>query len=191
VYGNTPTLPKREDMLPEPLSPYALQKLAGEHYCRLFWQLHKLETVSLRYFNVFGPRQDPDSQYAAAIPKFITSMVRGESPPVFGDGEQSRDFSYIANVVDANMAACGAPLEACGESFNIACGTPITVNETVREIGRLLGNDLKPRYLPVRVGDVLHSHADISKADRLLRYRPAVSFRDGLEQTVRWFTAKP
>jgi len=190
VYGDTPTLPKREDMTPSPLSPYALHKLAGEYYCRMFWKLYGLETVALRYFNVFGPRQDPNSQYAAAIPKFVTSIVKGESPPVFGDGEQSRDFSYIANVVEANLAATRAAKEACGESFNIACGGKVTVNETIKLINKFLGTNVKPKYLPRRPGDILHSHADISKAERLLKYRPQVSFRDGLEITVRWFAGK-
>jgi nucleoside-diphosphate-sugar epimerase len=187
VYGDTPTLPKREDMPPAPLSPYALQKLTGEHYCRLFWELHGLETISLRYFNVFGPRQDPNSQYAAAIPRFVTCVLQRESPPVYGDGEQSRDFSYVTNVVEANLAACRAPREACGQAFNVACGAPITVNETIRTINEILGAHIKPNYLPRRAGDILHSHADISKAERFLKYRPTVSFREGMETTVRWF----
>ena len=187
VYGDTPTLPKREDMPPSPLSPYALHKLAGEHYCRMFWKLFGLETVMLRYFNVFGPRQDPKSQYAAAIPKFVTSIAKDESPPVFGDGEQSRDFSYVANVVEANLAATRAPKEACGEAFNIACGGKVTVNETIALINEFLGKNVKPKYLPRRPGDILHSHADISKAERLMKYKPKVSFREGLEITVRWF----
>ncbi len=187
VYGDTPTLPKREDMAPSPLSPYALHKLAGEHYCRLFWQLYGLETIALRYFNVFGPRQDPMSQYAAAIPKFVTSIVHGEPPPVFGDGEQSRDFSYVSNVVEANFAACRAPRSACGEAFNIACGQPVTVNHTIRLINEVLGRNIQPKHLPRRPGDILHSHADISKAERLLHYKPQVDFREGLEITVRWF----
>jgi nucleoside-diphosphate-sugar epimerase len=187
VYGDTPTLPKREEMLPVPLSPYALQKLAGEHYCRLFWELYRFEAVSLRYFNVFGPRQDPNSQYAAAIPRFTTAIIEGKAPPVFGDGKQSRDFCFVANVVDANLAACQAPHEACGEVINIACGEPITILRTIQEINRILGRNLPPHFLPRRVGDVLHSHADIAKAGRLLKYRPSVSFAQGMETTVRWF----
>ncbi|MSR65644.1 MAG: SDR family oxidoreductase [Verrucomicrobiae bacterium] len=187
VYGDMPTLPKREDMPPSPLSPYALHKLAGEHYCRIFWNLYGLETVVLRYFNVFGQRQDPTSQYSAAIPKFVTSIEKGESPPVFGDGEQSRDFSHVANVVEANLAATRAPKKVCGEVFNIACGGKITVNETIALINELLGKKVKPKYLPRRRGDILHSHADISKAERLMKYKPKVSFREGLEITVRWF----
>lgn len=190
IYGDTPTLPKREDMAPAPLSPYALQKLTGEHYCRLFWQLYGFETISLRYFNVFGPRQDPNSQYAAAIPKFTTCILQGAPPPVFGDGEQSRDFCYVANVVEANLAACRAPRQACGEAFNVACGAPVTINETIREINRILGGNAQPQYLPRRPGDILHSHADISKAERLLAFRPRISFREGMEVTVRWFAAK-
>lgn len=190
VYGDTPKLPKREDMTPSPLSPYALQKLAGEFYCRQFWALYKFETVALRYFNVFGPRQDPKSQYAAAIPKFVTSILHGVPPPVFGDGEQSRDFSYVLNVVEANLAACRAPQRACGEAYNVACGGRITVNETIRLINKFLGKNIKPNYLPRRPGDILHSHADIRKAARLLNYRPKVSFAKGLEITVRWFARR-
>jgi len=187
VYGNTPTLPKHEEMPPSPLSPYALQKLAGEHYCRLFWQLYGFETISLRYFNVFGPRQDPNSQYAAAIPKFVTCILHDESPPVFGDGRQSRDFSYVSNVVEANLAACRAPRKACGQAYNVACGAPITIRETIQVINRILGKKVSTRYLPPRKGDVLHSHADISKAKRLLKYTPRVPFHKGMEKTVRWF----
>lgn len=190
VYGDTPKLPKREDMTPSPLSPYALQKLAGEFYCRQFWSLYKFETVALRYFNVFGPRQDPKSQYAAAIPKFVTSILNDVPPPVFGDGEQSRDFSYVLNVVEANLAACRAPRRACGEAYNVACGGRITVNETIRLINKFLGKNVKPNYLPRRPGDILHSHADIRKAARLLNYRPKVSFAKGLEITVRWFAGR-
>jgi len=187
VYGDTPTLPKHEAMAPSPLSPYAVQKQTGEYYCRIFWQLYGLETVSLRYFNVFGPRQDPQSEYAAVIPKFITRILAGQSPTIFGDGQQSRDFSHVENVVAANLAACVAPTEACGEAFNIACGGRITLLDLVQTINQATGKNVAPKFDPPRAGDILHSQADISKAERLLGWKPAINFADGIAKTIEWY----
>jgi UDP-glucose 4-epimerase len=186
VYGDTPVLPKSEDLPTAPLSPYAVSKLAGEQYCRVFARLHGLETVCLRYFNVFGPRQDPASPYAAVIPKFIAAMTRGEAPLIHGDGTQSRDFSYIANVVQANLLAAEAP-GVGGEVFNVACGERFSLLDLVAALNRILGTRVEPRFGPPRPGDVKHSLADISRAERLLGYRPGVRFEDGLARTVAWF----
>ncbi len=179
--------PKREDMPPAPLSPYAVAKLTGEYYCQIFPKLYGLETVILRYFNVFGPRQDPHSQYAAVVPKFITSLLQGEPPTIFGDGEQSRDFTYVENVVHANLAACEAGSEAVGEVINVACGENTTINALYRLIAELIGTDLEPRYAPPRPGDVRHSLADVSKAQRLLGLREVVDLREGLQRTISWY----
>ena len=187
VYGDTPVLPKHEAMPTSPLSPYAAQKLTGEIYCRLFWKLYGLETVALRYFNVFGPRQNPQSQYAAVIPRFITAILQNEQPTIFGDGHQSRDFSYVTNVITANLAACTAPVAACGEAFNVACGGRITLLELVDTINTLLGKKIAPRLEPSRAGDVRDSQADIAKAARLLNWTPVVEFRAGIEQTINWY----
>jgi UDP-glucose 4-epimerase len=161
--------------------------LTCEIYCRLFWQLYGLPTVSLRYFNVFGPRQDPTSEYAAVIPRFITTMLRGKSPTIFGDGKQSRDFSFVENVVEANLAACHAPKAAFGRAYNIACGDRITLIEFVETLNKILGTKIKPALGAPRPGDVLHSQADISAAERDLKYKPSVNFRQGLERTVTWY----
>ncbi|WP_025321312.1 SDR family oxidoreductase [Deferrisoma camini] len=187
AYGDTPTLPKVEDMVPQPLSPYALTKLAGEEYCRLFFELYGLETVSLRYFNVFGKRQDPFSTYAAVIPKFVSALLKGEPPEIYGDGEQTRDFTYIADVVQANLRACEASREACGKVYNVAYGERISLNDLYREIAGLLGCDLEPRYGPPRPGDVKHSLADISRARELLGYEPAYDVRRGLAEAIAWY----
>ncbi|NOY45801.1 MAG: SDR family oxidoreductase [Deltaproteobacteria bacterium] len=187
AYGDTPTLPKVEDMVPQPLSPYALTKLAGEEYCRLFFELYGLETVSLRYFNVFGKRQDPFSAYAAVIPKFVSALLKREPPEIYGDGEQTRDFTYIADVVQANLRACEAPREACGRVYNVAYGERISLNELYREIAGLLGSDLEPRYGPPRPGDVKHSLADISRARKHLGYQPAYDVRRGLAEAIEWY----
>ncbi len=189
AYGDTPALPKVETMPPQPLSPYALSKLAGEEYCRLFTELYGLQTVSLRYFNVFGKRQDPFSTYAAVIPKFVSALLRGEPPEIYGDGEQTRDFTYIEDVVQANLKACEAPEEACGQVYNIAFGERISLNELYREISRLLGTDLPPRYGPPRPGDVRHSLADISKARHLLGYQPRYDVATGLGEAIAWYRA--
>ncbi len=187
VYGDAPALPKREDMTPTPISPYGLHKLIGEQYCALFTRTYGLQTISLRYFNVYGPRQDPQSEYAAAIPKFITCLLAGRAPTVFGDGEQTRDFTYVANIVDANLAAANAAPEAVGQVFNIAGGRRISVNELITTLNKILGTTISPSYAPPRPGDVLHSLADITKAHRLLDDTPRVDLTEGLRHTVEWF----
>jgi len=183
VYGSNPTLPKREDMTPLPISPYAVAKLAGEGYCRAFGEVYGLETVAIRYFNVFGPRQDPRSQYAAVVPNFISALVKREPPVIYGDGEQSRDFTYVDNVVDANLLAIAAK-RAAGHVYNVACGDRITVNGLVAELREQLGSETEPVYLEGRVGDILHSVADISAARRDLGYEPTVLLREGLIRTI-------
>lgn len=189
VYGNTTVLPKLEDMPTNPLSPYAVTKLVSELYARVFAHVYGLETVVLRYFNVFGPRQDPDSQYAAVIPRFIMKMARGEQPEIYGDGEQSRDFTYVDNVVEANVLAATAD-GVSGEVFNIGCGERHTLNELVEKLNGLLGTTIDPKYGPPRPGDVRHSMASIEKAASLLGYNPIVSFDDGLRHTVGWFVGR-
>jgi nucleoside-diphosphate-sugar epimerase len=191
AYGDTPTLPKREDMTPTPLSPYAVQKLAGEHYMAAFYKVYGLETVSLRYFNVFGPFQDPNSMYSGVLARFTRMMLRGEKPTIDGDGEQSRDFSYIANSVRANFLACEAPAEkVAGRMFNIATGRRITLNETVKMLRELTGYDGEVAYGPPRAGDVKHSLADISLAREAMGYEPLVQFKDGLKETVKWYKSR-
>ncbi len=185
VYGDTPTLSKREDMKSFPLSPYALSKLAGEEYSKLFFSLYGLETIILRYFNIFGPRQDPASQYAAVIPKFISSLLNGERPTIYGDGKQSRDFTYISNAVRANLLA--ATLKIKEGVFNIACGKRITVNELVKGLNGIMNMNIEPLYTDPRPGDVRHSQADISRAGKVLGYKVEVDFEEGLKQTVDWF----
>ncbi len=186
VYGDTPTLPKEESMLPRPKSPYAASKLTGEHYCRVFTEVYGLETVCLRYFNVFGPRQDPTSQYAAVIPLFITAMLQGRSPTVYGDGLQSRDFTYVADVVQANLLAATAPGIA-GQVFNIACGMSHTLLDLISLLNGILDTAITPVYAAPRPGDVRHSLADITAAQRAFGYRPLVSFEEGLRRTVLWY----
>lgn len=185
VYGDSPTLPKHEQMPTHPLSPYALTKLTGEHYLRLFYELYGLETVALRYFNVFGPRQDPNSEYAAVIPKFVTRMLRGESPTIFGDGLQSRDFTYVSNNVDANLLACIAPGVA-GEVFNIACGDRFTLLDLVDSINRILGTSIKPIHEQGRPGEVKHSQAAVDKARERMGYSAKVGFAEGMDRLVKW-----
>ncbi|MCC7536542.1 MAG: SDR family oxidoreductase [Deltaproteobacteria bacterium] len=186
AYGDTPTLPKREDMSTSPLSPYAVSKLAGEHYLRVFAQLYGIETLSLRYFNVFGPRQDPASEYAAVIPRFITKMLRGERPTIFGDGEQTRDFCFIENVLSANLLAAATP-GLRGQVVNVACGRRISLNDLVAGINKALGTSIEPIYAEGRAGDVKHSLADISAAKSLIGYEPKVHIEEGLAQTVAHF----
>ena len=186
AYGDQPGAAKDETMRPMPLSPYAAAKLAAEHYMAAFYHSYGLETVSLRYFNVFGPRQDPASDYAAVIPKFIKIMLDGGSPPVHGDGGQSRDFTYIDNVAAGNLLACHAS-DAAGETINLASGGQVRLNELVAKLNACLGTDLPPRYIPERAGDILHSRADIRKAAKLLGYEPVVGFDEGLRRTVEWF----
>ena len=186
AYGDTPTLPKVETMPTCPLSPYAVGKLVGEYYGAVFSKVFGLETISLRYFNVFGPYQDPTSQYAAAIPAFVTAILKDEPPTVYGDGEQSRDFTYIDNVVEANLRAARAE-KTQGEVVNIACGEAITVNAIIELINELLGKDVKPVYAPPRAGDVKHSHADITAARNLIGFEPVIPFRQGLEKAIDWY----
>lgn len=186
AYGDTPTLPKVETMPTRPLSPYAAAKLFGEYYCSVFSKVYGLETISLRYFNVFGPHQDPTSQYAAAIPAFVTSILKGKSPIVYGDGEQSRDFTYIDNVVHANLLAARAE-KVAGQSVNIACGQRVTINEIIGMINRILGKDIKPEYKPLRAGDVKHSLASIDLAKEVIGYKPVMSFQDGLQKAISWY----
>ena len=186
AYGDTPTLPKIESMLPVPLSPYAVGKLVGEYYCSVFYQVYNLETISLRYFNVFGPYQNPKSQYAAAIPAFVTSILKNESPVIYGDGEQSRDFTYIDNVVEANLLAARAE-KTQGQVVNIACGLAVTVNEIIDMINHSLNKEIKPIYTDPRPGDVKHSLADITAAQKLLGYKPEVSFELGLQKAINWY----
>lgn len=186
IYGNTPTLPKDEEMPPSPLSPYALQKVIGEQYLQMFTRLYGLETVSTRYFNVFGPRQDPTSPYSGVISVFATALIEKRSPNIYGDGEQTRDFTYVANVVDGVLRACEAP-EASGHVINVATGGRISLNELFETMRKLVGVDVKPTYLAERAGDVRDSQADIQKARRLLGYQPIVTFEEGLRQTLNWY----
>jgi len=185
VYGDSPALPKEEDQTPAPISPYAVSKLAGEYYCRTFTRLYGLETVSLRYFNVFGPRQSPESKYAAVVPLFIRAALRGEPLVVHGDGEQSRDFTYIDNVVQANLLACTQP-NVGGEVFNVACNERHSVLEIAHTVARLVGKPIKIEHTPPRAGDVRHTQASIAKAQRLLGYQPGVGFEEGMRRTVAW-----
>jgi nucleoside-diphosphate-sugar epimerase len=191
AYGDTPTLPKVETMRPAPLSPYAVSKLASEHYCQVFAGAYGLETVCLRYFNVFGARQDPQSEYAAVIPRFVTAGLQGKGVTIFGDGTQSRDFCYIDNNIEANMAASTAPAaDVSGRVFNVACGAATTLNDVVRIIGDIVGHAIPVTYAPGRVGDVKHSLADITAARSQLGYRGAITFEEGLKRTVAWYAAR-
>lgn len=188
VYGNDPRQPKHEDMRPRPMSPYAISKLAGEVYCSVFTQIYGLETIVLRYFNIFGPRQDPASQYSAVIPKFIHCMLSKKPPVIFGDGQQSRDFTFVDNIVAANLKACcsnGLPDERI---FNCACGEQITIQELVVRLNEILQLDVSPKFAEPRPGDVKDSFADISRVVHHLQYEPQVKFREGLKRTVEWFS---
>jgi len=184
-YGNSPTLPKREDMAPAPLSPYALQKSMGTQYCQLFTRLYGFETVVIRYFNVFGPRQDPGSPYSGVISLFSTALIEGRQPVIYGDGEQTRDFTYVANVVDGVLRACTAP-DAAGEAINVACGTRISLNDLLRVMNDIVGTNLHAVYKAARAGDVKDSQADITKAKTLLGYTPLVGLEEGLRHTLEW-----
>jgi nucleoside-diphosphate-sugar epimerase len=188
AYGNTPTLPKIETMPTAPLSPYALQKLVAEQYCQMFTQLYGLETVTIRYFNVFGPRQDPSSPYSGVISLFISALCEGRRPTIFGDGEHTRDFTYVANVVDGVLRACTAK-DASGEVINVATAGRISLNHLFRTVRDYVGADVEPIYEAPRAGDVKDSQADIGKAQRLLGYQPIVTFEDGLKRTVAWYRA--
>jgi nucleoside-diphosphate-sugar epimerase len=187
AYGDQPTLPKSEEMSPQPLSPYAVAKLVGEYYCQVFTRVYGLETVSLRYFNVFGPRQDPGSQYSGVVSRFISALSNGERPVIYGDGEQSRDFTYIDNVVAANLSAVSAP-QAAGKVINVANGQRVTLNQLLDELKQLTGNtDVTAEYRDPRVGDVRHSLADVTMARELLGYESKVDLREGLQRTLDWW----
>jgi nucleoside-diphosphate-sugar epimerase len=189
VYGDTPTLPKHEGMTPNPLSPYALQKLVGEEYCRMFTRLYGLETVTIRYFNVFGPRQDPGSPYSGVISLFATALLESRRPTIYGDGEQTRDFTYVANVVDGVLKACEAR-DANGQTINVATGSRMSLNELLKVMNRLVGTSMEPLRQEPRTGDVKDSQADISKAKSLLGYQPTVSSEEGLKRTLEWYRSE-
>ncbi len=189
AYGDIEGTYKSEDMPPRPLSPYAVAKLVGEQYCQVFYTVYGLETVALRYFNVFGPRQDPNSPYSAVIPLFIKAMLAGESPTIFGDGRQSRDFTYIENVVQGNLLACKADGRVAGKVINLACGGSINLLDLIAAINALLGTHIEPIFAPPRAGDVKHSCADIRLAQELLGFEPTVSFQEGLRRTLAWLKA--
>ena len=188
AYGDQPVLPSKESMQPMPISPYAVQKLTGEYYMSSYYQVYGLETVSLRYFNVFGPRQAADSPYSGVLAKFILQMLEGTRPTIFGNGEQSRDFTYIDNGVSANLLACAAQApQVAGKVFNVACGSQHTLKEIYRLLGKLIGYELPPLYAPSRTGDILKSEADISAAAEAFGYRPLIGVKEGLERTVEWY----
>ena len=187
VYGDEPTLPKREGREGNLLSPYALTKRTNEEYARLYTELYGLETIGFRYFNVFGRRQDPDGAYAAVIPKFVSSLLYNIAPKINGDGTQSRDFTYIENVIEANLKGMQAPREAAGEAFNIAYGGQVNLNELYQKLSELLGKKIEPVYGPERAGDIKHSNADIDKARKFLKYAPEYSFERGIELTIAWY----
>jgi UDP-glucose 4-epimerase len=188
LYGDTPTLPKHEGMMPSPISPYAVAKLAGEYYMASFFRVYGLETVSLRYFNIFGPRQDPGSQYSGVLARFIPAMLRGQQPTIYGDGEQSRDFTFVDNAVAANLLACTAPAaEVAGRAFNVATGHRFTLNATYKLLQKLTGYAGPPVHGPERPGDIKHSLADVSLAEKHLGYKPQVGFEEGLQRTVAWY----
>lgn len=188
AYGDTPTLPKHEEMLPNPISPYAVQKLTGELYMSSFQRVYGLETVSLRYFNIFGPWQDPSSQYSGVLARFISAMLAGETCTIYGDGEQSRDFTYVDNAVSANLLACSAPAEkVSGKTFNVATGTRFSLNQTFKMLASIVGYSKSPQYAEARSGDVKHSLADISRVKQAMGYEPTVGFEAGLRRTVDWY----
>ncbi|MEN6626793.1 MAG: SDR family oxidoreductase [Candidatus Sumerlaeia bacterium] len=187
AYGDQPKPVKDEGLLPAPLSPYAAAKLASEYFCQCFWHSMKLETVCLRYFNVFGPRQDPMSQYSAVIPLFVTAVIAGKRPTVYGDGEQTRDFTYVANNVQANILAATTTKPVAGQVINIACGTSYSLLDLLKAINETLGTDIKPIFEPARIGDVKHSLADIAKARELLGYDVSVDFNEGIRRTIAWY----
>lgn len=186
VYGNSPTLPKHEGMPTHPLSPYAVAKLAGEEYCRAFFQVYKVSTVALRYFNVFGPRQDPTSQYSAVIPRFIVAMLQGQAPTIYGDGQQSRDFTYVANVVQANLLACQED-STSGQVFNAALGRRISLLDLMASLNKVLGTAIEPQFQAARAGDVKHSQADVSKFRQAIGFNDVLGLEEGLRRTVEWY----
>lgn len=188
AYGDNPTMPRVETLTPDPLSPYALAKVAGEYYCKIFARIFGLETVALRYFNIFGPRQNPDSPYTGVLSRFVAAYHRGDTPVIFGDGEQSRDFTYVDNVVDATLKACTAP-GAAAKVINVGVGRSYTLNQTIALLNGIIDRQVAPKYDPPRKGDILHSLAGISLARQVLGYEPLVSFEEGLRRTVDWFRA--
>jgi UDP-glucose 4-epimerase len=188
LYGDSPTLPKHEGMMPNPLSPYGAQKLFAETYCQVFTKAYGLETVSLRYFNVFGPRQDATSQYSGVLALFIPAVLQGRRPTIYGDGLQSRDFTYVQNVVEANLLACTVP-GVGGMVFNIACGDRVTLNSMLQDINKILGKDISAIYAEPRAGDIKHSQADIARAREHLRFEPKFGFQEGLRRTIEWYAA--
>ena len=190
IYGETDKLPEKESFYPLLISPYALTKLAGEYYCRIFSEIYGLETASLRYFNVFGPRQSLENQYAVVIPKFITCMLKDENPPIHGDGKQTRDFTYVENVVQANIKAATAPDIKC-EVLNVACGKNYSVLDIVKYANKILKKDIKPEFTPLRPGDVRDTLADIKKARKIMQFDPEIDFEEGLTKTIEWFKVKP
>jgi len=188
AYGDQPVLPSKESMRPMPISPYAVQKLAGEYYMSSYWQVYGLETVSLRYFNVFGPRQGADSPYSGVLAKFIQQMLEGTRPTIFGTGDQGRDFTYIDNIISANLLACAAPAEkVAGQVFNTACGEQHTLKEIYSLLAKLIGFQMPPFYGPARTGDIVNSQADISAATAAFGYRPVIGLKEGLQRTVEWY----
>ncbi|MGA1530880.1 MAG: SDR family oxidoreductase [Kiritimatiellia bacterium] len=187
VYGDTPVLPKREDMTPMPLSPYALHKLAGEHYCRMFYSLYGFKTYALRYFNVFGPRQNPKSDYAAVIPLFIKACIEDRAPVIHGDGGQTRDFTFVEDIISANLACCTAPDSAAGKFFNVAWGNRISIKELALTIAGILGKDIQPVHDPARAGDVRDSQADPRLAKEHIGWEPRITFEEGLARTIAWY----
>jgi len=186
VYGDTPTLPKREDMLPSPLSPYAVNKITGEYYCRIYSTLYHMPCIAFRYFNVFGPNQDPNSHYAAVIPKFITALLNDEQPTIFGDGYQSRDFTYIDNIVNAIVTVCNMDKVTPGE-YNLACGDQITLRDLVKYLNEIIGKKIEPRFDEPRPGDIKHSFADVSLVQKTFGIKPVIGFREGLEKAVAFY----
>jgi len=186
AYGDNPQLPKKEDMPVMPVSPYALQKYAGERYCQIFWRLYGLPTICLRYFNVFGPKQDPNSQYSAVIPKFIKALMKAEPPVIYGTGEQSRDFTFVDNVADINLLSAKAE-KGFGEVFNVGCGEQISLNQLLDFLKDILKSDIKAEYKEARLGDVMHTRADVSKAGEFLNYTPKIGTKQGLIKTVEWY----
>jgi nucleoside-diphosphate-sugar epimerase len=189
VYGETPTLPKTESMIPQPISPYGVMKLVSELYARLFTRIYGLETICLRYFNVFGPRQDPTSEYSGVLSKFITALLNGKQPVIYGDGEQSRDFTYVENVVEANLLAADAT-QGVGETINVATGCRYSLIHVLEVLSKLISIHLEPIFAPPRQGDIKHSQADITRAQMALRYTPPVDFETGLRRTVEWYRAR-
>jgi nucleoside-diphosphate-sugar epimerase len=189
IYGEAEKLPEREDLLPKLISPYGLTKLAAEYYSRIFSKIYGLETVNLRYFNVFGPRQSLENEYAVVIPKFVTCILKDEQPPIHGDGKQTRDFTYVANVVQANIKSAVTPGIKC-EVFNVACGKAYSVLDIVKYVNRILGKDVKPKFGPIRTGDAKHTLADISKIKKLIGFKPETGFEDGLKKTIEYFKSK-